>query len=570
MSFTIDERLTTEVLIVGGGAAGIRAAVAAQNEGSGVTLLEKGSFSETGSSFTPYALGWGYRAAKFNSVEDHYRDILEAGLGLTDKQLANTLAHGAPDRLKDLQSYGVSFKKADDGELSHHLGCFGNRSYAMLAYKMKNIKCTFYGLARSSNCDILDNAYVMDLEKNGDGTFSALVQRYTSDFIEINAKAVVLASGGAGAIYEYNLNQPEQLGDGFHLGLKLGARAINMEFIQFIYGVTRPHKTLIPQTLFQHLPRIYESEERRSTFIENYLPPDTEKETVFKERAKHGPFSTRSKSKHFDIAIFKEMNKCLAQNSTTEAKGRSGGVVIDLEQVQRNNKGKGNLEWLKRNQIDPLRDNVYIAPCAHAFNGGLYVDTTAETEVGGLFAAGEVLGGPHGADRLGGDAMATTQVFGEIAGRQAARRAREVELTSGETPGQRMLNSLVEKLNSASEVDPCKNKRIRKTIRALMWNNVGIVRTEKGLTETLNSLENVESDFCSEIAVSNPQELADALQTEITLEMAKMVTQASLMREESRGPHYREDYPQSHEDQEQLISISREGQSLQLEREEPH
>ncbi|MBS3788819.1 FAD-binding protein, partial [Candidatus Bipolaricaulota bacterium] len=164
--------------------------------------------------------------------KDHFQDIIDAGLGLTDRQLAETLVNKAPERLEDLKDYGINFRQTEDGELFHLKGCFASRSYAMVANKMKNVKCVFYQKAVNCGCDILDHTCALDIEKNDDGTFSFLAQRFNSEYLEIKAKSIVLATGGGSSIYKYNLNQPGQVGDGYHLGLKLGAKTINMEFIQ--------------------------------------------------------------------------------------------------------------------------------------------------------------------------------------------------------------------------------------------------------------------------------------------------------------------------------------------------
>lgn len=571
MSLEVDKTIRTDVIVVGAGAAGIRAAIAAKEAGSNVTLLEKGDFTEGGSSFTPYAKGWGYRAAILNTVEDHFRDIMDAGLDLTDKSLAKKLASESPDRFEDLKSYGIHFKREKNEELFHLTGCFGQRSYAMVANRMKNIKCTFYNKARHCSCNILDNASVLSIRKNKDRSFSALVQRYNSSFIQVNAKSVVLATGGASSIYSCNLNQPDQVGDGYLFGLDLGAKVINMEFIQFIYGIIRPKKTLIPQALFKHIPRIFGPGEQKNTFIKDYLPSGLDKEEVFKERSKHGPFSTRNISKYFDIAVFNKILKQATHLSKPSNKNFGPkGVIIDLSELERTGKGETHLKWLKRNQIDPLRDKIYIAPCAHAFNGGLHVNTEAETDVSGLFAAGEAIGGPHGADRLGGDAMAATQVFGRLAGLNAAKRSKNISSASKKHLGGDILTSLEEKFNFQSNSTGFNHKEIRNKVRSLMWKNVGIVRKRERLIETLNELKILESEFFSTVSTTSPKDLTKSVTTEIMLNMAKLITKASLMRKESRGPHYREDYPEIKSEFSNWISIKADGDSFDLSWEKPN
>lgn len=545
----ISKRLKTDVLVVGAGAAGIRAAIAAHDEGSEVVLLERGKLTDTGSSFTPLAYGWGFRAAMNNSIEDHLDDILKAGLGLTDKKLAKILVEEAPARFRDLQRWGLNFKRSAKGDLIFVKGCFGKRSYGLIANRMKNIQCTFYQQIMKRDIKVLEKTRALKLKKLEGQGFLVLCLDSNLEFTAITTKTVVLASGGAAAIFSHNLNHSTLIGDGLTLGLDAGAEAINMEFIQFIYGVMSPVKTLISERIFCYMPEIYEDVNKRTSFIDDYIPENITPEEVFKERAMHGPFSTRGKSKYLDIGIFEKICKKQQNIRNSKENDAKKGVLINLSPLTKNGKAKMVLDWLRKQGIDPENDDVIISPCAHAFNGGLHINEKAMTSVEGLFAAGEIIGGVHGADRLGGDMMATTQVFGERAGRYASQYAERAKSDDASNLGKKLLEQIKEKFRINSE--PCKIDipSLEDEIKDLMWKNVGITRKGKDLQNSLKKLQNLEVEFFDIISTKTPKEFSKAFSVGVMFDIAKLLVKAALKRKESRGPHYREDYPERNDEE---------------------
>jgi len=536
----LNEIISTDVLVIGGGASGIRAAIEAHDNGVKVLLVVKGKFARTGSSFFFLVHGWGIQAVfkdtnLDDSIEEHLKEILEAGLGMCDVKLARILVEEAPQRVTDLEKYGINFKK-ENGKFVQQVGCFSRKPRAIAASDMKNIRSTFKNEVVKRNIKVLESTMVFDLLTVNNTCVGALCIRDNGDIIAIKAKATILATGGASTIFKNNLNSSELTGDGQIMAFNAGAELLNMEFIQFIYGIVYPKKLLFAERLLEFYPRIYNKQDK--LYLEDYLPDNLRYEDVLKDRAKHGPFSSRSISRYFDIATYKE----IIRGNCSER----GGICIDLstishKEIEKYPFLKDWFEWLINQGVNPNSQALEIAPHAHAFNGGIRVNEEAETSVKGLFAAGEVIGGPHGADRLGGNMMSLTQVFGARVGKYATIRVKKVRnLPWNEEEARRKCSSVAKLIEIKDGIKPDK---IDKKIKKLMWENVGICRNEEGLSKCIKKLEEIEDKYISNIGAGNTEELKQAISVRNKLTLSKIVTTSALIRRESRGSHYREDFP---------------------------
>ena len=560
-SVSLNEIISTDVLVIGGGAAGIRAAIEANDNGADVLLVVKGKFAKTGSSFFSLVHGWGIQAVfkdtnLDDSTEKHLEEILEAGLGMCDVKLARILVEEAPQRVMDLKRYGIEFKK-ENGEFVQQVGCFSKKPRAIAASDMKNIRSTFRNEIIKRNIKVLENTMVFDLLTINNTCVGALCIKDNGDIIAIKAKSTILATGGASTIFKNNLNSPELTGDGQIMAINAGAELLNMEFIQFIYGIVYPKKLLFAERVLEFCPKIYNR--HNELYLEGYLPDSLEYEEVLKDRAKHGPFSSRSISKYFDIATYKEIMK---RNCSEH-----GGVYIDLSAISNNKKmekypfTKDWIRWLFSQGIDPNSQILEIAPHAHAFNGGVRVNERAETKVKGLFAAGEIIGGPHGADRLGGNMMSLTQVFGARAGKYAAIRSKKIkEIPWNEESIKRKYSSITKLTKAKNGIKPDK---IDEEIKRLMWENVAICRNEKGLSKCIEKLEEIGNKYISNIAAGNIKELKQAISVRNKLTLSKIIANSALIRKESRGSHYREDFPDIDNNEfNKCIIVEKEGEKI--------
>jgi len=533
-----NEIFATDVLVIGGGAAGIRAAVEAKEKGVDVTLVVKGKFTWTGSSFFPLMDAWGMQAAIFpdDSPEKHFEEILEAGSGMCDIKLARILAEEAPDRLLDLEKWGVKFRKKG-GEFIREKGCFSRRARAVATENMENVRSVFQREVRKRGIKVLEDTMIADLLVQNGVCAGAVAIKENKEIIPIKAKSTIIATGGGSGIFKNSLTPSEITGDGQIMALEAGAELFNMEFVQFIYAILFPKQLIFRERAFRIHPKIYNG--NGDFYLKKYLPPGITSDQILTERANHGPFTSRLLSRYFDITTYKEI---MEGRSSTH-----GGVYFDLRNITREERQQYPmidhwLRWLSGLNIDFSQTVFEIAPSAHALNGGIRVNEYAETNIEGLFAAGEVISGPHGADRLGGNMMTLTQVFGYRAGKYAAERAKKEGKIFFD---KKEVDKKCERIRGLSEGNSSRSPynaidNVLGRIRKIMWENVAICRTKDSLSNALTQLESLEKDAPSYLRGSDVQ---GALSVCNALKISQIIAKSSLLREESRGPHYREDFP---------------------------
>lgn len=536
------QKVTTDVLVIGGGAAGVRAAVEACDRGTDVLIVTKGQFTKTGSSFFSLVNAWGMQAVfrEEDSPEDHLEEILEAASGVCDVRLAEILVREAPQRVLDLERWGVEFVKRNN-EFDQRVGCFGKKARAVTVKDMDNVKFTFRNTVKKRNIRVLEDVMVTSLLVGEGECIGAIGIDNKGQILCICAKATILTTGGA-TVYKHHLNSLDICGDGQIIALEAGAQLVNMEFIQFIYGIAYPQKLVFTEKIFGFEPKLYNKE--GELYMKRYLPENISYEAILRDRALYAPFSSRKLSRYFDIGTYEEIIR--GKGSTHEA------IYVDLRDVTDGQKHKDPavknwFEWLCRKGIDTQRQILEIAPHAQALNGGIVVNEKAETCVPGLFAAGEVMGGPHGADRLGGNMMSLTQVFGARAGKYAANRAKKLHHTpfsekQVELEREKM-HLLVERKGQYGA------DKINEAIKELMWRHVAIVRKESGLFRVIENLNEIETGALPEIKVSTGDELKKAISIRNKLTMAKIIVKSALFRRESRGAHYRKDFPETNDDE---------------------
>lgn len=550
----------TDVLVIGAGAAGIRAAIEAKKQGVETLLVVKGGLGESGSTFYPKGWGWGFQASlgiadKKDTPGEHLQDILEASLDMCDESLAEILAREAPERIKDLIDYGLEFDKRN-GEYVQNYGCFNKRPRAFIVTGMDKIRRFFTGAVRNHSIRVMQDTMVVDLILQEDTCVGAVGVDARGQVVVFEAKSVVMATGGGGNLFLFNLNTPDITGDGQAIAFRAGAELANLEFFQIGFGVLYPvEKTLFEGLLFRHKPRLYNGVQRE--FIKDYLPSGVDMEECFRFRAAHMPFSTRDVSKYIDIASFREV-----------IEGRSGphgGILIDLTNVSRgalraNPSEEAWWSQVKARGFDPTKELMEVTLHVHALNGGLRINERTETNVPGLYAAGEVAAGPHGADRPGGNMMPATQVFGARAGEFAAKRAKSMKRYCAKKRIAEELEASIQQMMRRKGGVLVKDAKDR--IQKIMWENVLVGRREENLAHCLSTLSRIEQRELPELAISNMDELFDALALPNMVQLGKMMVTAARARRESRGSHHRDDYPKMDKNAGRSVVFRREGEEI--------
>ena len=377
-----------------------------------------------------------------------------------------------------------------------------------------------------------------------DGCRGALAVDKAGRPIVIHAGATILATGGASPVFRHFLDTPELTGDGYALALRLGAALTNIEFFQITWQVVHPAGGILPvevnlynnPAMMGKCPRFLNA--RGEEFFDRYLPVDVSLLDCVNLRVWHAPFSTRLFSKWFDIGIFHEIQ---------EGRGTEhDGVWADFRGLVPEPYYKADHyifgDRYRRKVVDVWNEMTELGLFVHAFNGGVRVREDAQSSVPRLYACGEVSGGMHSADRLGGNAFASTQVFGRRAGIAAAERAAHDPAPppdAGQTRAE--LAAVERRLSVGPGPSPAE---VRSKIRDVMWRKAMICMTERGLTECLDTLVVIGERDLRAVSPANRGDIFNVLELPNLWQTAQLIAEVSLERRESRGPHHREDYPE--------------------------
>ncbi|MFC2070771.1 FAD-binding protein [Chloroflexota bacterium] len=514
------ETFKTDVLVVGGGGAGSRAAYEAKRFAPGLDVLVAvdGTWGTGGSTVWRASETLGINAP-LNAAEDgdspevFLNDILETGLGLANPSLASIIAYESSDRILELINLGVEFDHQCGQILQRKLsGCTRARSLSKGGETGVSIVSVLKNASLEKGVRVLEGVRVLDLIHENGEVWGARALKEGRQ-VDILAKAVILANGGAGAMFPHNVNHSSLHGDGYAMAYRAGALLGNMEFIQIGPGVVFPKiNFIIHSYMWRFSPRLRNVSGKE--FLDEYLPPGLSRDEALSLKAMSFPFSVRTDARYVDIAMYKEI--------TCGRGTEHGGILFDVQHVpesQLKEKAPITYQTFLDSGVNLCTDTIEIAPLVQNFNGGIKIDENAAATVPGLFAVGEVSGGVHGADRPGGNNLTDCQVFGYRGGRAAAALAleRSWNLKDASQPEELIAQENTGGLKHIQEeLDKC-----------LM-----IVRRKENLFELLEIIR----DFRQSISLLS---IAD----DNLLINAEIFARTALLREESRGTHYREDAP---------------------------
>jgi succinate dehydrogenase/fumarate reductase flavoprotein subunit len=512
--------INADVLVIGGGAAGLRAAIEASKYGLDIALTSeapvgfRNNTSISGATFA--ATGIGDEPA--DSPEVHLRDTITGGRFINDRRLVETMTHGAKQQVYDLIKFGVNFRQRH-GKPSvwQAPGHTYPRHVAVERFKGINITRPMRQYAASLGIRFIEGILVTRLLRSGDTVVGALGIDDEGQVLVVSAKSTILATGGAGQLYLRTNNALGLTGDGFALAGEVGAALRDMEFVQFY-----------PTTLGQQGSKLraYETLLPRGASLRNSLDEDILK--------KHGIDDFASATRDILTRII--------MKEIADGRGIEGSVVFDLTTMPK--------ETAEKLYLRGFSPRFSVAPAAHFFMGGIRINENSETAVDGLYAAGEVCGGIHGANRLAGNAITDTLVFGAIAGDRAAARASKI----GRIPDPRSeITAGVERLNElAFGSGRGSLHELQQSLKQTMWDKVGVIRDGKNLEAAQSEITAIREQLKT-LSLTDYRQLPQAVKLANMLTVSEMVCRAALMRTESRGAHYRTDYPE--EDDEQWLKV---------------
>ncbi|MHA1607013.1 MAG: FAD-dependent oxidoreductase [Candidatus Freyarchaeota archaeon] len=525
------KNLDVDVLIVGGGGAGARAAIEAHERGVKVAVVTKSTFP---SGCTSVAGGIMQAPVDPSDSPDvYFSDVVDGGAHVNNRRLVRVLAEEAAERLRDLDRFGTEFMKAEGRFVA--VGGAGTSRPRLVPVREMYGPAFIAGLVKEvkrRGIRVFEKVMVTRiLTDDGRAAGAIGLNLLTGDLLVFKAKSIVLATGGACRLYGLTTNPPDATGDGYALAYRAGAELVDMEFVQFRACIVHPPALRGMPPPADGLPgrggRFY------NALCERYMK-------------KYDPVRAEETTRDL-IAIY-------AQKEIIEGRGTlHGGVYNDLSGVPDEmwRLFPRFLEACKAAGIDPRWQPIEWAPGAHHFMGGVRINERCETRVTGLYAAGEVAGGVHGANRIGGNALTETQVFGARAGRFAAEHA-----LSASTPSisEEQVEAEIERLSSIYErEDGFPPSEIKRKVSSLMDRYVRVIRSAEGLRKTLEELERVGREELPRLYLERREyaALGEAVEVVNLVEVGEMVARAALMRTESRGAHYREDYP--HRDDENWL-----------------
>ncbi len=548
-----------DVIIVGAGGAGLRAAIEAKARGLRTALVCK---SLLGKAHTVMAEG-GVAAALGNVYPDdswqvHFRDTMRGGKMLNNWRMAQLHAQEAPDRVRELEDWGTLFDRTKDGLILQR--DFGGHRFARLAHigdrtGLEMIR-TLQQKAVADGIEVFMEVKVLRLLHDADGVVSGVVGywRPSGEFVVFTAKAVVMATGGVGKSWLYTSNSWESTGDGHAMSLWAGADLIDMEAVQFHpTGMVWPLSVrgiLVTEGVRGDGGVLRNSEGNR--FMFDYIPPMFAAETADSEDEADKWYDDHSAGRRPPELLPRDE---VARSINSEVKaGRGsphGGVFLDIatrrspEDIRRRLPSMYH-QFMELAGVDITAEAMEVGPTCHYIMGGVRVDAdSAATTVAGLFAAGEVAGGMHGANRLGGNSLSDLLVFGRRAGIGAADFASD--RTGSVVPDQGEIASTIDAATAPFDTEGGENPYdIHHQLQATMQELVGIIRTKSELDEAMGKLDGLE-ERARRVSLSgglryNPGwNLTTDLPAMLTV--SRCTTLGAINRRESRGGHTRDDFP---------------------------
>jgi len=498
----------TDALVIGGGVAGLRAALAASDFGD-VFLVTKTDLKESNTYYAQGGIATVWKPE--DSFESHIQDTMTVACGLGNRAAVETVVRDAPERIRELIEWGANFDREIDGGLS--IGREGGHSYNRIIHALGD--ATGRELANSltrkvrqqQRIEVLEHTFVLDLVTVDDGCIGAIAWQKERGLFMILARKTILASGGAGVLYRETTNPPVATADGHAMAFRAGAVTRDMEMVQFhpttiyIAGATRAlvteavrgeGATLIDRNGYRFMPEYHPMAE--------LAPRDVVSRAMIHQMAKTQFTHVFLDARHMSEAAFRDRfpgiyNMCISFD------------------------------------VNPSKDPIPVHPSAHYMVGGVVTDLLGRSSIENLYAVGEVSNtGLHGANRLASNSLIEALVFGKRAGEHAGRLIAD----ESEDLIPPKLNIEIES-SGRTELD---TGDVRSSLRSLMWRNVGIERNGPHLEEASEIIT-----FWSRYVLDKTFDTPAGWELQNMLEVAALVARSASLRTETRGVHFRTDYP---------------------------
>ncbi len=521
----------TNVLVIGAGGAGLRAAIEISESGLSVLVIGKRDKTDA---HTSLAAG-GINAALGNidpqdSWQQHFADTYLEGYCIGQPEIIEIMSKESPDLVREIDNWGANFDRANNGSIDQRY--FGAHTYRRTCYTAdctgKTILNTLLKKASDLNIPIKDTKYVTELLVENNSIFGAFSFDINSGERTLYlADAVILATGGHTRIWKKSSSRKdENTGDGIFLALKAGCEVVDMEMVQFHpTGMLFPNEiagTLVTEAVRGEGGKLFNNLGER--FMSKYDPERLE-------------LSTR------DRVAFANYSEIINGRGT-----KNGGVFLDITHIKKEEIIKKlpsiYKQFIEYQMLDISKEMMEVAPTAHYSMGGVLVSPAEHsTNINGLFACGEVAGGLHGANRLGGNSLAEILVFGKKVGQAAAHFSKNIKSHNRSINAINLANNNIDKLIKEGEEI---GRKLEFEIQDLMWNYCGVVRDREKLTQGLSKLKSINERFSKidvRVSKNNYSDLVVAHNIKCAIYSAEASLKSALIREESIGSHQRSDFP---------------------------
>ena len=514
------KRIHSPIVIIGSGIAGLYAAIKLSKKNMKIILITKSSLRESNSRYAQGGIVGVLNENIFDSVNLHVQDTLKAGAGLTDPSVAKFISENSSEAIKDLINLGVEFDRDEKDKIA--LTLEAAHSVRRILHSGgdstgRNIELALSTLVENNpNIEIYQKTQAVDLLIDSNNVCKGVIVFDTmhEDYKIITSSNVIIATGGIGQVYSNTTNPKIATGDGIALAYRANAVMQDMEFIQF-------HPTAL--TIQENDTRFLISESVRGEgarlknsqgkfFALNYDP-----------RGELAPRDIVTRS------IFFEMQKTGSSHVFLDTSGISDELLKE--------RFPNIIRVCKDNGLDIFKEDIPVSPAAHYFMGGIKISINGKTSIKGLYAIGEAsCVSLHGANRLASNSLLECVVIA----RELANSTNNVNLEDNQCFDEK-INSLIDDYDGEAAVIDADVKEHIKELKTIMWENVGIVRTEKGLNAALEFISNLKEKFKNSCKFSTLEEY----EFRNLLIVADLITKSAISRKESRGAHYREDYPQT-------------------------
>ncbi len=535
------ETVSVPALVIGAGAAGVRAAIELVQRGTDpedVLVIGKRAH---GDAHTTWARGGINGALGTRDPEDdwtvHAADTLNEGHFLNDPEKVETVAREAPDRLRELDDWGMDYSRTDEGAIDQRY--FGAQSFRRTAFAGdhtgESLLDTLIERARALDVPYRENVMVTRLVTEGDGRGGRVLgaagyDQDTGEFVLFETDAVVLAAGGYSGLFErHSSRDDENTGDGPALALEAGARLADMEFVQF-------HPTGMA---------VDEDDEEWAPWAGRLVTEAVRGEGGRLFNADGERFMERYSPKQMELDARDVVARAIAQEVAEGRGTANGGVYLDISHREESFVRERLPRMFERYDslgVNLAEEAVEVAPTSHYGMGGVVVDEHGETAVDGLYAIGETMAGVHGANRLGGNSLAETVVYGRVAGAAVADRLGESRVTGDLHDRARAhFDDMAALTDRDGTYDA---ETVFDELRALLWEHARLLREGESLQAGLDRLDRLRekaTDLQTDARTDRTFEFA--LDLGFGLTVAETVLRGALRREESRGAHYRTDHP---------------------------